>query len=274
LNTVGDNPEIKPFLRNFTFVEAAVLVVVGFGLFFFPQYLRPLWAWEIAPSNAPFLVAIYIRALVPVSLMYLSGRWSPTRLVLRAIFTFTLIVLIVSLYHIDRFNFSKWQVWIWFGLYIALPASGGYHLWIYRAMANDHLPITGQFWRITTQASGVAFAVYGLGLITAPDTFSSLFPWRLDVFHSQLYSATFLTGCVLMLTVSVRATRAEFFATGVTESAFGIFSILGLVIVDHRVQKIDWTASNTIAWLALLGVITVLGLTMIAMSFRNRNLEG
>ena len=266
MNQASNNPEISSFLRKFTFVEAAVLVLVGFGLFFLPQYLRPLWAWEIAPFNARFLGGIYLSAMVPVALMYVSGRWSPTRLVLPAIFTFTFVVLVASIYHIDRFNVAKWQVWIWFALYVTLPASAAYHLWLYRKWPRDHLEATSGKLRVSLQVSAVLFGVYGVGLIAAPDFFSGLFPWRLDHFHSQLYSAVFLTGFVMMLTVAKRATRAELMAAGVMEIVFGVSSILGLVIVDREVHNIDWSATNTIVWLAFLVAITAVG---VAMAFAN-----
>lgn len=262
------NPPITDFLRRFTFIEAMVLVVAGFGLFALPQVFRPLWAWEIAPFSAGFLGAIYISAMVPIAQMYFMGRWSPTRVVLRAIFTFTFIVLLASLYHIGRFDFSLPSVWVWFALYLALPASGGYHLWLYRSMPTEHLPPVPKRWGYILHVTAVMLGLYGAGMIILPDMFSSLFPWKLDVFHSQLYSATFITGAVLMVSVAKVATRAEFFAAGMTEAMFGIFSILGLAIVDAKVQKIDWTAINTITWLVLLGILAILGLAMIATGLR------
>ena len=126
MQTNTENPPISMFLLRFPFIEAAVLVVVGFGLFFFPQIIRPQWAWDIAPFNTRLLGAIYLGAMVPVAHMFYSGRWSPTRLVLRAIFTFTFVVLVVSIYYLGRFDFSLPAVWAWFALYIGLPASGQY----------------------------------------------------------------------------------------------------------------------------------------------------
>jgi|LGOV01.1.fsa_nt_gb hypothetical protein len=260
----GKNLEITPFLRKFTFIEFCVLVVVGLGLSFFADIVRPLWAWEIAPFNAGFLGAIYLGAMVPVGLMYWSGKWSPSRLVLRAIFTFTFIVLAVSLYHFNRFNFSEPSVWVWFALYVGLPASGGYHLWLYRSMPTGYLVTPSRNWRGVLQLTGIALAIYGIGLIFAPTVFSSLFPWTLDSFHSQLYSATFITGAVLMLTVAKGTTRAEFIAAGLTEAIFSIGSITSLVIVDAGIKKIDFGAADTIAWLLLLSILSLLGLAMIA----------
>lgn len=260
----GQYLEITPFLRKFTFIEFCVLVVVGIGLSFFADIIRPLWAWEIAPFNAGFLGAIYLGAMVPVGLMYWSGKWSLSRLVLRAIFTFTFIVLVVSLYHFKRFDFTAPSVWVWFALYIGLPASGGYHLWLYRTMPTGYLVTLSRNWRVVLQLTGIALAVYGIGLIFAPAFFSSLFPWRLDPFHSQLYSATFITGAVLMLTVAKGTTRAEFIAAGLTEAVFSIAAIASLMFVDADIKKIDFGATDTIVWLLLLTVLAILGLAMIA----------
>jgi len=263
VNSTPDNPKITPFLRGFTLVEALVLVGAGFGLFFFPEIVRPLWPWELAPFNTRFLGAIYLGAMAPVAIMFLSGRWSPTRPVLWAIFTFTSIVLVVSLFHIERFDLKYMGTWIWFALYIGLPVSAAYHLWRYRNMPADQLNPVPRNWRYILRATSLLLAIYGLGLILLPNTFSSLFPWKLDVFHSQLYSATFITGAVILISVAVLATRAEFVTAGAAEVTFSVFAILGLIIVDAVVKKIDWSAPNTLAWLVSLAILALLGTALI-----------
>lgn len=268
MNVTLNNPPITPFLRNFTFIEMIVLVAVGFGLFFNPDVVRPLWAWPIAPFNTCFLAAIYLGALAPVAHMYFSGHWSPARVVLRGIFTFTFIVLVVSLFYLNQFDYSYWGVWFWFGLYVSLPASGAYHLWLYRSMPTNHLSSIPRKWGFVIKTAGLSFAVYGIGLIIFPDIFSSIFPWKLDSFHSQLYSATFITGSVIMFSVANKATRAEFITVGLTEASFSVLAILGLIIVDANVKKIDWTAMNTIAWLSSLSIIAVLGFAMMVAGAR------
>jgi len=263
VNSTPDNPKITTFLRGFTLVEALVLVGAGFGLFLFPEIVRPLWPWELAPFNTRFLGAIYLGAMVPVAIMFLSGRWSPTRPVLWAIFTFTSIVLVVSLFHIERFDLKYVGTWIWFALYIGLPVSAAYHLWMYRNMPTDQLNPVPRNWRYILRAASLLLAIYGLGLILLPNTFSSLFPWKLDVFHSQLYSATFITGAVILISVAVLATRAEFVTAGAAEVTFSVFAILGLIIVDAVVKKIDWSAPNALAWLVSLAILALLGTALI-----------
>jgi hypothetical protein len=268
MNPTDENPLITPFLRTFTLVEMLVLIVVGFGLFLFPGIIRPQWPWQIAPFNTRFLGAIYLGAMIPIGFMYFSGRWSPTRPVLRAIFTFTFIVLVVTLFYSSELDYKSWSGWAWLGLYVALPLSAGYHLWLYRSMPTTHLRPVPSNWRFILIITSVLLGLYGCGLLVFPNTFSRLFPWKLDVFHSQLYSATFITGCVMMISVASRATPAEFIAAGSNAVTFSVFSILGLFIVDADVNKIDWTASNTLAWLASLAILAVFGIALILAGVR------
>ena len=269
MNSANDNPSITPFLRYFTLIETMVLIGVGFGLFLFPELTRPEWPWQIAPFNARFLGAIYLGAMVPVAYMFLTARWSPTRPVLRAIFTFTFIVLVVSLFSISQFDLNKTAaIWGWFALYVSLPLSAGYHIWLYRSMPTTHLNPVPRNWSYILNGTSFLLVLYGLGLIVLPATFSSLFPWKLDVFHGQLYSATFITGAIMLITISKFATPAEFIATGLTEATFGILSILGLIIVDTEVKKIDWLATNTLGWLAMLTGFVLLGIALIRAGLR------
>lgn len=268
MNSANENPKITPFLRTFTLIEALVLIGAGFGLFFFPNIVRPLWPWEIAPFNTLFLGAIYLGAMVSVGYMFLSGRWSPTRPVLRAIFTFTFTVLVISLFTSSQFDFTYWPVWGWFAIYISLPISGGYHLWLYRSMSTSHLNPVPAKWGTILRIAGILIGLYGLGLLFLPNIFGDTFPWTLDVFHSQLYSAMFFTGTVMLFSVAKSATPAEFVATGLTVATFSIFSILGLFIVDAQVQIVDWDALNTLTWLGSLAFLGVLGISLIVAGSR------
>ncbi len=264
MNSKNGNPSITPFLRYFTLLETFVLIIGSSGLILIPGFTRAQWPWTIAPFNAGFLGAIYLGAMVSVAYMFLSGRWSPTRPVLRGIFIFTFMVLIVSIFTISEYDTSKTiAFWGWFGLYLALPLSAGIHLWMYRSMPTAHLNPVPQKWSFLMKGMSYLMVLYGLGLLVFPEIFSILFPWKLDVFHSQLYSAIFITGFVMLITISKFATPAEFIAVGLTEATFGIASILELIIVDAEIKKIDWSATNTIGWLAMLAIFAFLGIVLI-----------
>lgn len=264
MNVTEENPRISSFLRYFTLIEALVLVGAGFGLFLFPETTRPIWPWIIAPFNAGFLGAIYLGAMVSIIYMFLKPNWSPTRPILRAIFTFTFIVLLVSLLTVDEFDSNNSAaIFGWFILYVSLPFSAGYHLFLYRSLPTSHLHSVSKRLGAILKLISLLLAIYGIGLLVLPEIFSRSFPWKIDVFHSQLYSSTFITGSIMLFTVSNLATPAEFVATGLTQTTFGLFSILGLVIVDSQVKKVDWSALNTIGWFIMLASFAVLGIFLI-----------
>ena len=130
-------------------------------------------------------------------------------------------------------------------------------------MPANHLNPVPAKWGFILRSTGFLVGLYGFGLIVLPNVFSSLFPWSLDVFHSQLYSAIYITGGVMMFSITTLATPAEFVATGLTVATFSTFAILGLFIVDTNVNKIDWAAPNTLIWLVSLAILALLGIAMI-----------
>ena len=121
------NPQISPLLRFLTFVEVVVLSIAGFGLFIAPKLVGPLWPWELLPFNARFLGAVYAAACIAAVMQTVYARWSPARLVTPMIFIFTAIIIALSFVYLDVFDFQRWEVWVWFILYIALP-QGPLHL--------------------------------------------------------------------------------------------------------------------------------------------------
>ncbi len=269
MDSINENPKITPFLRAFTLIEALVLVAAGFGLFLFPSIVRPQWPWQLAPFNTLFMGAFYLGAMAPVGIMFLSGRWSPTRPVLRAIFSFTFIVTVVSFFTSSQFDMMSWRVWIWFGLYASLAISAGYHLWQYRSLPTSHLNPVPSNWSTLLRSAGFLLVLYGLGLLFLPNIFNSSFPWTLDVFHSQMYSATYIAPGIMMFTVAKFATPAEFITVGLSEAVFSIFAIFGLFIVDAQVELVDWDSLITLSWLGALALLAALGIAMIVAGSRN-----
>jgi hypothetical protein len=89
---------------------------------------------------------------------------------------------------------------------------------------------------------------------------SSSWPWPVDPFHGQVYSAIFLAGAGGTYLVWRSAPREELLVLGLAQFLVGLFAILGLVITDAAVHRIDWTATKTLCWLAFFGWIAVSGI--------------
>ncbi len=262
--------QITPLLRWVTAVEVAVLIVSGLGLFFLPSVLTDIWTWDLLPFNTRFLGAVYT-ASIAAAVLVIKGTWSPARMVVPMIFVFTIIVLMVSLVYIDRFELSKFSVWGWFILYIGIPINAAYHLWLYRdrpAPPEYHLP---SLWNQLIGAFALFLAFYGIGLLILPDTFSEIWSWQIDDFHARMYSVAFLTPAVGGLYVYRGTTSIELLTLGLTQVAGGALSIIGLLIVDSSVKLVKWSAVQTWLWIGIFSLLTFSGVIMIALS-RNPNI--
>ncbi len=257
---------LSVLLRALTWVEVLVLILAGGGLFFFPKLAAEQWPWIIAPFNGRFVGAVYLGSFVSAALMAFHGRWSPGRIVLPMIFTFTSIVLAVSLLNLDKFDFQRWQPWVWFLLYAALPLNSIYHMWLYRNRQPADAHDTPKNWEIFLLGLTAFLVLYGAALLIVPAAASAFWPWPIDAFHGQMYSVVFITSAVGCYLIARRASALEWKTLGLTLLVIGACSIIGLFLVDAVVpleKKVNWALSGTWAWTALMIMIGGAGAAML-----------
>jgi hypothetical protein len=255
-----NNPHIGGLLLGVTWIEVLILVWAGLGLLLYPPVIEPLWPWPLAPFNLRFLGALYSAALISAFLQAWSGRWSPARVVTPMIFVFTLVVSLYSFLHLDRFDLARPESWVWFILYVGVCLNAGFHLVLYRGwgVPTPGAPPVGAP-RIVLTALAAALGAYGLALLAAPVAASWFWPWRLDDFHGQLYSVTFLTPALGAWVLLRGATPGDRRAFGLTLAAWGMLPILALVGVDATIKRVHWDQAGTWLWLALFGVMAWAG---------------
>lgn len=262
------NPRITAVLLGVTWLEVAVLLVAGGGLLVAHASVVAVWPWALAPFNLRFLGALYSAALVAALLQCLYARWSPARTVTTMIFVFTLVVTILSFVHFARFDLRTVPAWIWFVLYVGVCVNAGAHLAFYRNPSlAGHAPGPAASALLLVQAT--ALGGYGLALLAAPEAAARLWPWKLDTFHAQIYSVTFLTPAAGALTLRRRASRADWLTLGLTQVAWGLLPIVALLVVDAKVHRVDWGAVATWAWIALFAAIAATGAWMLGQAWRD-----
>lgn len=246
-------------------ISTLLLVLVGGALFFFPEVARPRWVWTIAPYNTGFLGAVYLSAVVPLSIVLWVRRWSPVRLILPMLLTFVTQLLVVSFIYSEAFDLQRRATGLWFGLYLADTLVATYYLGRFWARSA---PKTGRTfgWSRLLKVQAAIFGFYGVGLLLLPATFGSFWPWTLDAFHGRLYSAIFTSGAVGCGLLARAATRTELRALGSLQVALGSLVVAALLRVDAQVGKVDWSAPGTWIWLALFFGLAALGATTIAIA--------
>jgi hypothetical protein len=268
--TATHNPQISTLLRLLTFVEVLVVFASGAGLFFIPSLAAALWPWELFPFNARFLGAVYSASCISAVMQTAHGRWSPARLVTPMILVFTAVIMILSFGYLSVFDFQRWEVWVWFALYIIIPVNCALHLWLYRNLPPaDSLP-TPAVARNILLTQAIVLSVFGLALLLAPAFAKNFWSWKIDIFHAQLYSVTFLTPAIGTFLLAKTGSKTEWLTMGMTQIVLGLFPILGVLIVDANIIKgVDWSAAGTWVWMAVFAGIFAIGLWMIKESRRH-----
>ncbi|OBQ92288.1 hypothetical protein [Mesorhizobium sp. AA23] len=254
----SDNPPFPGTLRLFSLVVIIVLTV-GAGLFFAPVLVKPRWPWAVTPFNARFLGGFYTAEMVVMAALLFWNRWSPGRLVLVMALIFTVIVSLASFINLGYFNFGRKAPWLWFLVYLGSVAVSGLFLWRARARPSAKGVTLRPAWRGYMPVESAILGVYGVGLLLFPLTFGSFWPWPVDGFHAQVYSAIFLAGAGGIYVVWRSAPREELLVLGLAQLLVGLLAIVGLVITDAAVHRIDWAAIGTLCWLALFAWIGISG---------------
>lgn len=263
MQKLNDNSKITKLLIAVTALESLVLIGTGVGLLLFPSIIRPLWPWELSPFNALLLGAIYSAALVTTAIVVYVKRWAPARIAMPMIFEFTAIILVVCLIYIDRFDFQYWGTWFWFFLYILLPANGAYHIWLYRNQKPVNPSPLSTLWRGVFLIPTILLGLYGIGLLVAPESLSNFWPWPIDDFHGRMYSVLYITPALGSFLLFGAAASIEMLTLGLTQIVGGGATILGLVIIDNQVNKVDWSAFGTWLWIGSFAIIVLTGIGLV-----------
>jgi hypothetical protein len=250
---------VSKLLRGVTAIEGLVLLVAGGGLYFLPDATRAIWPWPLTALNAAYLGAVYLAAVGPAALLVLKGRWSPARVVVPMILLFTVLVLAVSLFSLDRFGLDSPAKWLWLLLYAGIPANAAYYLWRSRRLAPADTHRFGPGWRAYLLAQALVLGTYGAVLLVAPEHNAAIWPWPLDDFHARLYSAAFFTPALGTLLLIRVAARDEALALGLAQMALGALPILAVAAVDSAARRVDWAAGGTWLWLGALSAVFLAG---------------
>jgi len=254
----ADNAPLHPGLRIFS-AGVMVVLLVGAGLFVSPDLVKPRWPWAVTPFNSRFLGGFYIAEMAGMAALLLWNRWSPARLILVMALAFTLLATVASLLNLDTFNLQRKSSWAWFGAYILSILVAAVALWVARNRAPvNNLTIGGSDWQ-WLRAEMTALALYGVALLVLPGFATSFWPWPIDTFHAQVYSAVFLSGAVGVYLLWSSPAREEMLVLGTAQLVFGALAIIGMLMTNAVVNKIVWTSPGTIAWVVLFAVITISG---------------
>ena len=115
------------FRAYFALVGLFALWVGAWGYFVPSEVVRAL-PWPVPALHARFIAAIYLAGLLAMLLALTAKTLAEVRIPIALAAIWTGMLLLVSMLHLETFDFAKPQVWFWMGAYAVFPLWGA---WLY-----------------------------------------------------------------------------------------------------------------------------------------------
>jgi hypothetical protein len=248
--------ETTPGVRAGLLAIAGVIFFLGLSLFVFPSNTDDLFAWTIQPPlTAAFLGASYWASTTLALTCALERNWVSARAFAAPYLIAGVVLLWVTLVHIDRFHMDAVTGWAWLVLYAVFPPAVGVLL-IRQVRAEGGEPSRSApvpSWAAAVFAlQAVVMVVLGTALIVAPDDAASLWPWTLTTLTARAIGVFILAQGALVLTV---CRERDWDRVRPAMVQYALVGTLHLVAVARFSDTLDW--DDAAGWLYLGFILSV-----------------
>ncbi|MGH2812378.1 MAG: hypothetical protein ACRDI1_06655 [Actinomycetota bacterium] len=236
-------------------ISAGVLLALGLDLAIFTTSTHRFFSWTIEPPlTAAVFSSFYLSAFLILVIALRGGIWARVKPVLPGGILFSVLAVVATFLHLDRFHMNSPDVvarsmfWIWLVAYLILPPA-------LLAAVPSQLRAPGEDAASPRSPSAVNYFLTGLGAVMAvlgaiffvsPLGLAGVWPWTLTPLTGRVLGA-WLIGLGLVFAVTgrggYRGTTAASFA-GL--SAFGILQVISLI---RFYSDFEWTRPS--AWVVL-----------------------
>jgi hypothetical protein len=261
-------------MRALLWAAGALVALAGLQLFVLSGVTDRYFAWTINPP----LTAAFLGASYWASVFFEWGAararfWSYARISVPTVFVFTVLTLVVTLIHLDKFHFggdfepiTRVLTWAWLAIYILVPIFMAV-LWIRQSrIAGDNPPRekpVPRWMAILVGAQSVALLVMGLWLLIAPTTVP--WPWDLTALTGRAIGAWLASlsiaaaqfvweGCLMRLATAARA--------------YTVLGLLQAVALIRYPDQFAWRSVGGWIYLVFLASILVVGLSSVSLRKR------
>jgi hypothetical protein len=259
------------FLTKAALWPLAILTIYfGPALFLLPSRTDVTWSWEIRPEMSAIVVgAGYILGALTIPLILLRNKWHALNTALWVTWTFSTVMLLATLLHLDRFFIGTFRFYVWFIIYLLLPFALPVAWWFNRRYSAPRKPDDLVFEtpvRYAGLIAGLLLTGLGLFMFINPPGAAAFWPWQLTPLMSRVIGgwAIFLGtgGIVLYLEPRYSAYRVLFPGVAIYDFLLLIGSLLHL-------DQFDFTRSATWVWFIYL-IIGIVSVTALVISYERR----
>jgi hypothetical protein len=272
-------------MRTLLSIAGVLVFLAGAPLVLVSDQTDRFFAWTIQPPmTAAFLGGSYWAACVFQLLSSRERVWARARLAIPAVLVFTILTLIVTLVHINRFHFdfpstdpdarpadafTVIGTWFWLAIYAFVPLAMGILLVRQiRTSGMDPTPVAplGRVARSVIIVQAVLIAPLGVALLLVPLAAAPLWPWKLTALTARAVGAWLIGLSITGIQALYENDRTRLGPAGVAAIVWGTLELLFIV---RFAGTLDWTRPN--AWIYGAFVLSVIGIGAAAYSGSRRS---
>lgn len=253
---------MAPVLRLTLLAFAGLALIAGLLLIAGAGHTDDWFSWTIEPPlSAAALGAFYWSAFVLLLTGSRATDWAGVRPIACPVLVISVVLLIVTLVHLDRFHTDSLFGVFWVGAYIVAPPLLAYGMLAERARSGGRAPDeTGRELPAPLRALLVIESAVMLGaaavMLLAPDTAADHWPWALTPLTSRALGA-FTLGVGLVGAMVVAENRLRLF-DGMA-GAYVALGVLQLLAVALHSGDLGTDDLATGIYLGFLGAIALTG---------------
>jgi hypothetical protein len=248
---------MTPQVRAGLVAIASVIFWLGLSLFVFPGETDTLFAWTIEPPlTAAFLGASYWASTTLAAACARERDWVRARAFAAPYLIAGVVLLWVTIVHIDRFHMDAVTGWAWLILYAIFPPAVVVLLLRQVAVPGETPPRDRpmpQALVVAHAAVGSALALLGAALVIAPTQADALWPWPLTPLTGRAVGTFVLAQGVLALAVWRERDWGRVRPAMLQQLVVGVLQLGALARFSGT---LDWGRAG--AWLYLAAVAAVL----------------
>lgn len=244
---------LRPEVRLGLFVLAGWLLVLGASLFLLTEQTDRWFSWTIEPPlTAAFFGVLYWSGCVLALLCAFERDWTHTRPLIGPVLTVTILLLVATVVHVERFHMDDLTGWLWVILYAGLvPVTVLLVVRQRRDAGADPpraAPFPGWFTRLLVASVAGALAL-GAALFIVPEEIASLWPWPLTPLTARATGAWGLGGAVFL---ALLAREGDWVRARPAMLSFAFFGALELVALARYSGTLDWDTAGAWIYVAFL----------------------
>jgi hypothetical protein len=250
-------------------VGAILVLVAGTPLVIAPAQTETNFAWTIKP---PLLTAVFLGSSYWASFLlgFIASRrrlWAEARIAAPASYLFTVLTLIATLLHIDKFHLNGSDIhavvftWFWIAVYAGVPVTMTYVLYRQCRVRAEDLPRRQPLpaWmRISFSVLGVVLLTAGVALFLLPQAAGPYWPWTLTPLTARAIAAW-------LMAIGAGSVHVAYENDGMRVRPalifFAVFCVLQVSALVRYPADFAWTEPRGWFYLAVLAALFALGST-------------